>query len=127
MGGDNSMNEDCEVYSIHPERVRRAKASAIGDKALQRLSEIFKTLGDPTRLRILNALSSGDMCVCDISSALDMDHSAISHQLRLLKDRRIVRLRKEGKIAYYSLDDEHVFALFREGLKQVNDDGERIR
>jgi DNA-binding transcriptional ArsR family regulator len=127
MSDSNSINEDCEVYCIHPEKVKMAKARALGHNALLRLSEIFKTLGDPTRLRIISALLSGEMCVCDISSALEMDHSAISHQLRLLKDRRIVRFRKEGKIAYYSLDDEHVIALFSEGLKHVNDDGERFR
>lgn len=123
MSSDNNVNEDCEVYCIHPEMVKKAKARAFSHKALLRLSEIFKTLGDPTRLRIINTLLSGEMCVCDLSAVLGMDHSAVSHQLRLLKDRRIVKLRKDGKIAYYSLDDEHVVALFSEGLKHVNDDG----
>lgn len=104
--------------------MKRAKTKKLSDKALLRLSEIFKTLGDPTRLRIINTLLSGEMCVCDLSSVLEMDHSAVSHQLRLLKDRRIVKLRKSGKIAYYSLDDEHVVALFNEGLKHINDAGE---
>jgi len=119
---NNSISDDCEIYCIHPEKVKRAKARALDHRALLRLSEIFKTLGDPTRLRIINTLLSGEMCVCDLSTVLEMDHSAVSHQLRLLKDRRIVKLRKEGKIAYYSLDDEHVIALFREGLKHVNED-----
>ncbi len=123
MDSGNSINEDCEIYCIHPEMVKKAKTKALNHKALLRLSEIFKTLGDPTRLRIINTLLFGEMCVCDLSSVLDMDHSAVSHQLRLLKDRRIVKLRKNGKIAYYSLDDEHVVALFSEGLKHVNDDG----
>ncbi len=103
--------------------VKKAKIIALRDKALLRLSEIFKTLGDPTRLRIINTLLSGEMCVCDLSVVLDMDHSAVSHQLRVLKDRRIVKLRKDGKIAYYSLDDKHVVALFSEGLKHTNDGG----
>jgi len=115
------MDDRCEVYCVHSELVQKAKARALDYKALQRLSEIFKTLGDPTRLRIINTLLSGEMCVCDLSAVLDMNSSAISHQLRLLKDRHIVKLRKEGKIAYYSLDDEHVVALFSEGLKHIND------
>lgn len=123
MNIDN--NEDCEIYCIHPEIVEKAKTGALGYEALQRLSEIFKTLGDPTRLRIINALLCGEMCVCDLSAVLDMDSSAVSHQLRLLRDRRIVRLRKAGKIAYYSLDDEHVVALYRDGLKHIDDDRER--
>ncbi len=124
MNSDNSINEDCEIYCIHPEMVKKAKTRALSDKALLRLSEMFKTLSDPTRLRIINTLQSGEMCVCDLSSVLDMDHSAVSHQLRVLKDRRIVKLRKDGKIAYYSLDDKHVVALFGEGLKHTKDDGE---
>jgi DNA-binding transcriptional ArsR family regulator len=114
-------DERCEIYCIHPEIVKKAKARELGEGALMRLSEIFKTLGDPTRLRIVNTLLSGEMCVCDLSSVLCMDSSAVSHQLRILRDRRMVKLRKEGKIAYYSLDDEHVVALFNEGLKHVND------
>jgi ArsR family transcriptional regulator, lead/cadmium/zinc/bismuth-responsive transcriptional repressor len=121
MNSNNSINEDCEIYCIHPEMVKKAKARELSDKVLLRLSEIFKTLGDSTRLRIINTLLPGEMCVCDLSSVLGMDHSTVSHQLRLLKDRRIVKLRKEGKIAYYSLDDEHVVALFIEGLKHTND------
>lgn len=116
-----SLNETCEVYCIHSEMVQTAKARAISYKALHHLSEIFKTLGDPTRLRIIDTLLSGEMCVRDLSAVLDMNSSAVSHQLRLLRDRRIVKLRKEGKIAYYSLDDVHVVALFNEGLKHIND------
>ncbi len=121
MYGTN--DDSCEVYCIHSELVKKAKARALTNKAVDRLSEIFKTLGDPTRLRIINTLLSGEMCVCDLSAVLGMDSSAVSHQLRLLKDRRIVKLRKDGKIAYYSLDDDHVIALFSEGLKHINDNG----
>jgi ArsR family transcriptional regulator len=118
---NTSINENCEVYCIHPELVKKAKTRELSDMAVLRLSEIFKAIGDPTRLRIINTLLPGEMCVCDLSFVLGMESSAISHQLRILKDRRIVKLRKEGKIAYYSLDDEHVLALFNEGLKHVND------
>ncbi|MDD1757588.1 MAG: metalloregulator ArsR/SmtB family transcription factor [Methanotrichaceae archaeon] len=105
--------------------VKKAKTRELGDKAVLRLSEIFKTMGDPTRLRIINTLLSGEMCVCDLSFMLGMESSAISHQLRILKDRRIVKLRKDGKIAYYSLDDEHVVTLFHEGLKHINNNRNR--
>jgi ArsR family transcriptional regulator len=118
---NTSFDENCEVYCIHPELVRKARTRELGDKAVLRLSEIFKTMGDPTRLRIINTLLSGEMCVCDLSFVLGMESSAISHQLRILRDRRIVKLRKDGKIAYYSLDDRHVVALFHEGLKHVNE------
>jgi len=118
------VDEWCDVYCIHPERVKKAKAGELCEKALQRISEIFKALGDPTRLRIINALLSGELCVCDLSAVLDMDSSAVSHQLRLMRDRRIVKLRRSGKIAYYSLDDEHVVALFSQALKHINDAGE---
>ena len=123
----DTSGDSCEVYCIHSELVKRAKARALTHKALNRLSEIFKTLGDPTRLRIINTLLSGEMCVCDLSAVLGMDSSAVSHQLRLLKDRRIVKLRKDGKIAYYSLDDDHVIALFSEGLKHINDNGVSVK
>jgi ArsR family transcriptional regulator len=119
----DTSGDSCEVYCIHSDLVKRAKARALTYKALNHLSQIFKTLGDPTRLRIINTLLSGEMCVCDLSAVLGMDSSAVSHQLRLLKDRRIVKLRKDGKIAYYSLDDDHVVALFSEGLKHIDDNG----
>jgi len=118
---NTSINENCEVYCIHPELVRKAKTKELSDKAVLRLSEIFKTMGDPTRLRIINTLLSGEMCVCDLSFVLGMENSAISHQLRILRDRRIVKLRKDGKIAYYSLDDEHVVSLFNEGLTHIGE------
>jgi DNA-binding transcriptional ArsR family regulator len=118
----DSMNvkDDCEACIIHAEAVNRAKAKA---KELEGdiigLSDIFKTMGDATRLKIIHALSSGEMCVCDIAAALGMEHSAISHQLRLLRNMRVVKFRKSGKEAIYSLDDEHVLRLFNEGLEHA--------
>ena len=83
------------------------------------LSEIFKTLGDPTRLRILQALSQEELCVCDLVEVLEMTQSAVSHQLRVLRDQRLVKYRKEGKMVFYSLDDEHIINLFAQGLAHV--------
>jgi ArsR family transcriptional regulator len=111
--------DSCEAQQIHEGAVSKARSKAIDDNTVQRLSDIFKVMGDPTRLRIINALSAGEMCVCDIAAALDMENSAISHQLRILKAMRLVKFRKEGKSAYYSLDDEHMLTLFNEGLKHA--------
>lgn len=118
------VEEDDEACIIHAGAVERAKARAreLEGSTMVRLSDIFKALSDPTRLRIIHALSSGEMCVGDIAAALGMEHSAISHQLRLLRDWRLVKFRKEGKTAAYSLDDEHVLRLFSEGLDHARHD-----
>jgi len=84
-----------------------------------RLSEIFKVLGDPTRIKIIYALSKYEMCVCDIADALGMSQSAISHQLRLLRNLKLVKYRREGKSAIYSLDDDHILQLFNQGMEHV--------
>ena len=111
-----NVRDDCEACVIHAEAVDRAKRKAkeLDGDIIIRLTDIFKVMGDTTRLRIIHALSSGEMCVCDIAAALGMEHSAISHQLRLLRNMRVVKFRKAGKEALYSLDDEHVLELFNE-------------
>lgn len=122
MAGQRDQPENydsCEAPQVHEDEVLRAKAVALDDETLQRLADIFKVMGDPTRLRIVSALSTGEMCVCDIACALGMESSAISHQLRYLKAVRLVKFRKEGKSAFYSLDDEHMLTLFNEGLKHA--------
>lgn len=91
------------------------------EKAVE-LSQIFKALGDPTRLKMIHLLSRGEKCVHDIAESLDMSQSAISHQLRLLRNLRLVKYRRSGKQAIYSLDDMHVLRLFKEGLEHVNHD-----
>jgi len=87
------------------------------------LTEIFRVLGDPTRVRILEALSRAELCVSDIAAQLDVTESAVSHQLRLLRSSRIVRARRDGRLIYYALDDQHVLALFRQGLRHVQEGG----
>jgi DNA-binding transcriptional ArsR family regulator len=84
-----------------------------------RLAETFKALSDPTRLRIVSLLAGTELCVVDLSAALGMSQSAVSHQLRTLRDLRLVRWRRDGKQIYYALDDEHVADLFRRGLEHV--------
>ena len=111
-----NFRDDCDACVIHAEAVEKAKRKSkeLDGEIIIRLTDIFKVMGDTTRLRIIHALSSGEMCVCDIAAALGMEHSAISHQLRLLRNMRVVKFRKSGKEALYSLDDEHVLELFNE-------------
>jgi DNA-binding transcriptional ArsR family regulator len=95
----------------------------IDGAALDGLTEIFRVLGDPTRLRILDALSRGELCVGDLAGQLGVTESAVSHQLRLLRNVRIVRARRDGRMIFYSLDDRHVLSLFEEGLRHVQEGG----
>ena len=86
------------------------------------LAETFKVLGDVTRVRIIDVLSQGELCVCDIASLLDLSDSAVSHQLRLLRNLRLVRPRRDGRLVFYSLDDQHIIGLFRQALRHVSED-----
>jgi ArsR family transcriptional regulator, lead/cadmium/zinc/bismuth-responsive transcriptional repressor len=97
--------------------------TTIDQAALDGLTEIFRVLGDPTRLRILDLLSRGELCVGDLASQLRVTESAVSHQLRLLRSARIVRARREGRMIIYSLDDTHVLTLFEQGLRHVQETG----
>jgi DNA-binding transcriptional ArsR family regulator len=113
--------EGCQVRIIHLERVRQARETGPGPQALERLSSIFKALGDPSRLRIALALRSGEMCVCDLAALLGVSESAVSHQLRRLRDLALVRPRRDAQCLYYSLDDHHVEDLLQVGLGHVNE------
>ncbi len=109
----------CEVHCIHQEVVDRVRKGLISQKEAEQLAEVFRLLGNPTRIKILHLLSQSMMCVCDLAAATGMSQSAISHQLRLLRASRVVKYRQEGKVVYYSLDDEHVESLFNESLKHI--------
>ena len=91
------------------------------EEMLYDLAELFKVFGDTTRARILCALFESEMCVCDISILLGMTQSSISHQLRVLKSAKLVKNRKEGKVVYYSLDDEHIKHIFEQGLEHISE------
>jgi DNA-binding transcriptional ArsR family regulator len=106
---------------VHLERVARAKNEAIGEERMARLALTFKIMGDPTRLRIILALRGGEMCVCDIAAFLGLSESAVSHQLRRLRELSLVRSRRDGQILYYSLDDEHVLDLVTVGLQHIEE------
>lgn len=98
----------------------KRKDEILSQERVIELSKIFKALGDPTRLRIIDSLSKEELCVCEIAELLNMNQSAISHQLRVLRNLRLVKYRKEGKSAVYSLDDDHVLQLFNQGLEHIN-------
>lgn len=109
----------CDGTVIHHEVIDRVKGELPDKEHFYDLAELFKSLGDQTRLKILFALSKNEMCVCDISTLLDMTQSAISHQLRVLRNVRLVKYRKMGKVVYYTLDDQHVNEIFRQALDHV--------
>ena len=115
------VDERCEVRTIHLERIKRARNEAITERELQWLAQVYKALGDPTRLKILIALRGDEMCVCDLAAFLCLSESAVSHQLRRLKDLGLVKNRRDGQVLYYSLDDDHVAELIRVGLEHVSD------
>ncbi len=114
-----SGQEQCSAHCHHPELVGQVKATMPATLPQERLALLFKVLGDHTRIRILNALFHSELCVCDLTAVLDMNQSAVSHQLRVLRDANIVRSRKQGKNVLYRLDDAHVHELIRLGLEHV--------
>ena len=114
-------SDTCEVYHADPTRIAAIRACAPPDDAVDALSEIFKALGDPTRLRLLTALGQGELCVCDLATLSGISESATSHQLRLLRALRLVRARREGRMVYYRLDNDHVVGLVAQGLQHVGE------
>jgi DNA-binding transcriptional ArsR family regulator len=106
----------CDCNLIHKETVEYVAGKMPSEEDLYDLAELFKVFGDTTRIKILCALVEAEMCVCDIAALLNMTQSSISHQLRILKQARLVRYRRDGKVVYYSIDDEHVEQIFDQGL-----------
>jgi DNA-binding transcriptional ArsR family regulator len=115
-------NVACSDTEQHAINVAAARESMLSEREFLFLAELFKALGDYTRVRILFALSIGELCVCALAEVLDMSQSAISHQLRLLRAAKLVRYRKEGKNVFYSLDDDHVRNLVSQGLDHIKEE-----
>ena len=111
----------CDLVQIDLARVRSIRGALTPPNAVQALADTFSALGDPTRVRILDALSHGELCVCDLAAVLKLSQSAVSHQLRLLRGLRLVRPRRDGRIVFYSLDDQHIMAIFRQTLQHVEE------
>ena len=108
----------CEIKSVHGEKIARVQRASEGDDLL-RLAELFKAMGDGTRIQILHALSKEELCVCDLVELLEVSQSTVSHQLRVLRNLRLVKFRKAGKMACYSLDDEHISMLLTQGMNHI--------
>ena len=116
-----STVETCMTKGIHGEIVKSVKRKMPDPVALYELSDLFKLFGDSTRLGILWALSESEMCVCDLCALLKMKQPAVSHQLKNLKQSRIVKARRDGKIVYYSLEDEHIRELLNLGMEHTQE------
>ena len=114
----------CDVFHLHPGKVAALKRALMAEDSVGALAETFKLLGDATRVRMLDALAHSELCVCDLARLLSLSQSAVSHQLRLLRGVRLVRSRRDGKMIFYALDDQHIVGLFEHGLEHVQ---ERLR
>lgn len=115
------VSDSCEIEFINEKKVRRVERLMKSPESVGLLAETFKILGDATRVRIVFALAREELCVCDIANLLGVSQSAVSHSLRTLRHMKLVRFRKEGKIAYYTLDDDHIANLLDEGFRHVED------
>ena len=109
---------DCEV--IHSDIVEKVKKEMTNEEVLTKAAKFFKIFGDPTRMKIISALDINEMCVCDLAVLLNMTKSAISHQLRTLKEANLVKFRRDGKVVFYSLSDNHVKAIYEIGLEHIS-------
>ena len=109
----------CGNTVIHEDILEKVRGGLTDDKLLRKMAEMFKVMNDPTRLKIINALLLSEMCVCDVAALLDMTQPAISHHIKILRQSGLIRYRRDGKVVYYSLDDEHVGVLFQNGLEHA--------
>lgn len=116
-----SQEDACEVRCVHPEAVQNAKQAMPDERCVDDASALLKAVADPTRLRLLSALNTGELCVCDLAAVVGISESAVSHQLRLLRAHRLVTFRKEGRIAYYRLLDHHVTVLIGSALDHARE------
>ena len=111
----------CEIEFVDERKVKRVQKAMKRAEAIALLAETFKILGDATRIKIAFALSKEELCVCDLANLLGASQSAVSHSLRVLRQMRLVKFRKEGRTAFYSLDDEHIAHLLNEGFRHVEE------
>ncbi len=111
----------CEFIHAHPDVIKRIKDAMPSDDSLIDLAELFRVFGDSTRIKILSALSGGELCVCDLSTVVGMSSSAVSHQLKILKNARLVNFRREGKTVFYFLADDHVGTILNQGLEHISE------
>ncbi len=119
MSERNPSIESCAFLCVHQDVVAQVKSSFPAEEKLLQLAELFKTFGDGTRIRILYVLLKAEVCVCDLATLLGMTQSAVSHQLRILKQAQLIKARRDGKAVFYSLADDHVATLLRQGMEHV--------
>jgi ArsR family transcriptional regulator len=113
--------DTCDVIHIHPAQLTALRGKLVEQDDAGELAETFRTLGDRTRVRMLDALAHSELCVCDLATLIGLSESAVSHQLRLLRNLRLVKARRDGRMVFYALDDRHIITLFRQGLRHVQE------
>jgi len=118
MNNDNTI---CKTVIVHDGIVKRVRESFPKEENLMKLINFFKVFGDPNRIKILKALQISEMCVCDLAVLVGSTQSAISHQLRILRQSDLVKYRKEGKVVFYSLKDKHISSILRLGMEHINE------
>ncbi len=118
-------SDDCEVTCIHPAAVFAARAALAAMPPAPEVAGLFALLADPTRLRLLAALAAGELCVCDLAATTGINRTTVSHQLRTLREGRFVRSRREGRVIFYALDDEHVRELLAMGIAHAGEVADR--
>jgi len=121
MSKAKSTEGMCKVFYVNTEAVNKISAQMVSEDTLSVMAETFSLLGDPTRLRVVRALSLGELCVCDLASMLGVGRTVISNHLRLLRTMRLVTYRRQGKLAYYSFTDDHIKNLLSECLEHVQE------
>lgn len=127
MSNSSYIDASCEGFHAQPSKIARVRRRLLTEDAGAALAETFKTLGDLTRVRLLDALAQAELCVCDLAALVGQSESAVSHQLRLLRSMRVVRPRRAGRRVFYTLDDQHVIGLFEQGLRHVEEAFPRLR
>ncbi len=125
MPPTRNPKEVCQIMCFNKANVAKVKKKILPDRKIQALAGIFKAVSDATRMKILLSLKEGELCVCDISQVLGMSLSAVSHQLRVLRNLRLVKYRNAGRMAFYSLEDRHVMKLIQESIRHMEEDNGR--
>jgi DNA-binding transcriptional ArsR family regulator len=118
--------DDCDTTTLHPRQVMAARVRLTEAPAPEEIARLFSILADATRAKLLTALTSGELCVCDLAAACAVNRTTVSHQLRVLRENHIVRRRREGKVIYYSLDDDHIGSLLTMGTAHVSEQREAL-
>ena len=121
MSGNKEEIDKCEITVVHKDVIKKIEKKLMNENSAYNLSEFFKIFSDVTRIKIIQILSVQELCVCDITAILNMTQSAVSHQLKILRQYRIVKPKKSGKMVYYSLIDKHIADIFNEAMLHLSE------